>query len=55
MPSHHHAHALYEKVDIPRDSMRLLLNSMGAQQCRPATASSCASMDEHATSCATPA
>ena len=26
----------YEKVGIPRDSMRLLLNSMGCEQCRPA-------------------
>lgn len=26
----------YEKVGIPRDAMRLLLNSMGCEQCRPA-------------------
>ena len=39
----------YEKVGIPRDSMRLLLNSMGCEQCRPAYRELVrAYMDEHA-------
>ena len=38
----------YEKVGIPRDSMRLLLNSMGCEQCRPAYRELVrAYMDEH--------
>ena len=39
----------YEKAGIPRDSMRLLLNSMGCEQCRPAYRELVrAYMDEHA-------
>ena len=38
----------YEKAGIPRDSMRLLLNSMGCEQCRPAYRELVrAYMDEH--------
>lgn len=47
----------YEKVGIPRDSMRLLLNSMGCEQCRPAYRELRARLHGRArpTSCATPA
>ena len=39
----------YEKVGIPRESMRLLLNSMGCEQCRPAYREKVrAYMDAHA-------
>lgn len=42
----------YETIGIPRESMRLLINSMGCEKCRPAYRELVRSyMNEHAVSC----